>query len=44
MYKYVHNNKFQMKYRVIAKHSEVRKQLKDKVYAEWSKAGNFFEK
>ena len=44
MFKYVHNNKYQMKYREISKHSEARKQLKDNIYAEWGKAGLFFEK
>ena len=44
MYTYVHNNKYQMKYSKFAKHSEARKQLKDNIYAERSKAENFFEK
>ena len=34
MYKYVHDNKYQMKYSEFAKHSEARKELKE----------NFFEK
>ena len=44
MYKYVHNNKYQMKYSEFAKHSEAGKQLNDNIYAEWSEAENFFEK
>ena len=44
MYKYVHNNKYQMKYREFAKHSEARKEVKDNIYAKWSKAGIFFGK
>ena len=37
----VHNNKYQVKYSEFAKHSEARKQLKDNVYAERSKAEKF---
>ena len=44
MYNYVHNNKYKMKYSKFAKYSVARKQLKDNIYAEWSKAENFFEK
>ena len=45
MYKYAHNNKYQMKYIVnFVTHSEARKLLKDNIYAERSKAENFFEK
>ena len=33
MYKYVHNNKYQMKYREFVKHSEARKEVKDNIYA-----------
>ena len=45
MYKYAHNNKYQMKYIVnFATHSEARKQLKDNIYAELSEAEIFFEK
>ena len=44
MYKYVHNNKYQMKYREFAKHNEARKEVKDNIYAKRSKAGNCFEK
>ena len=42
MYKYVHNNKYQMKYSEFAKHSEDRKQLEDNIYAEQSEAKIFF--
>ena len=41
---YIYNNKYQVKYSEIAKHSEARKELKVNIYAEQSKAGNFFEK
>ena len=56
MYKYVHNNKYQIKYMSIIINtklnigklpsivSEARKELKDNIYAEWSMAGIFFEK
>ena len=44
MYKYVHNNKYQMKYSEFAKHSEDRKQLEDNINAERSEAENFFGK
>ena len=44
MYKYIHNNKYQMKYSKFAKHSEDRKQLEDNINAERSKAENFFWK
>ena len=44
MYKYVHNNKYQMKYSEFAKHSEDRKQLEDNIYAEQSEAKIFFWK
>ena len=40
----VHNNKYQMKDREFAKHSETRKEVKDNIYAKQSEAGNFFEK
>ena len=40
MYKYVHNNKYQMKYSEFAKHSEDRK-LEDNINAERSEAENF---
>ena len=43
MYKYVPNNKYQMKYGDIAMHSEARKQLRDTIYAEQSGARNSFE-
>ena len=43
MYNYVHNNKYQMKYSIFAKHSEARKQLKDNIYAERSEAENFLK-
>ena len=43
MYKYVHNNKYQMKYREIAKHSEARKELKDNIYAKLSEARFFWK-
>ena len=33
-----------MNYSEFAKHSEVRKQLEDNIYAEWSEAKNFLEK
>ena len=33
-----------MKYSEFAKHGEARQQLKDNIYAEWSKAAIFFEK
>ena len=36
MYKYVHNNKYQMEYSEFAKHNEARKQLKDNIYGERS--------
>ena len=42
MYKYVHNNKYQIKYRKFAKHSEARKEVKDNIYTKQSKAGIFF--
>ena len=42
MYKYIHNNKYQMKYSEFAKHSEDRKQLEDNINAERSEAENFF--
>ena len=41
---YIYNNKYQLKYSEIAKHSEARKELKVNIYAEQSKAENFFEK
>ena len=44
MYKYVHNNKYPMQYSELAKHSEARKQMKDNIYAERSKAENFLGK
>ena len=44
MYKYVHNNKYQMKYREFAKDSKARKEVKDNIYTKRSKAGNFFFK
>ena len=31
MYKYVHNNKYHMKYSEFAKHSEARKDVKDNI-------------
>ena len=34
MYKYVHNNKYQMKYKEFAKYGEARKEVKDNIYAE----------
>ena len=42
MYKYVHNNKYQMKYREFARPSEARKEVKDNIYAEQSEVGIFF--
>ena len=42
MYKYVHNNKYQMKYREFVKHSEARKEVKDNIYA--NQGWNFFLK
>ena len=44
MYKYVHNNKYQMKYKEFAKYGEARKEVKNNIYAEWSEARNFFWK
>ena len=44
MYKYVYNNKYQMKYREIANHNEARKELKHNIYAKQSESGNFFWK
>ena len=44
MCKYLHNNKYQMKYREIAKYSEARKELKDNIYTEQSEVGICFEK
>ena len=44
MYKYVHNDKFQMKYRGIAMYNATRKKVKDNIYAKQSKVGNFVEK
>ena len=44
MYKYVHNNKYQMKYSEFAKCSEDRKQLEDDINAEQSEAEIFFWK
>ena len=42
MYKYVQNNKYQMKYREFVKHSEARKEVKDNIYA--NQGWNFFWK
>ena len=44
MYKYVHNNKYQLMYSEFAKHSEATKQLEENIYAERSEAEIFFEK
>ena len=44
MYKYVHNNKYQMKYREIARHNEAKRELKYNIYAERSESGNSFLK
>ena len=40
---HIYNNKYQVKYSEIAKHSEARKELKVNIYAEQSKAGNFLK-